>query len=238
MSTEITLYPPVPAIYTKSLLVPKAFKGKDGTEGQPRYNAQFLLPGDHLQVPELMTTCLKLADAAFPARGIKAMVQAQGLQAAYLTLMTQGLGLPLKNGNTMLAAATAAGKDRPFYKDVWVLMAAKPEKNKAGAMLAPPALRVLVAGKIVAYDDAARPMAADAFYNGVLVSGKFQFKEFAGFGGGVTCYLDRLLSMNTGTKIEIGISDEDTFGSPDRFTEYSGTVTNENVLASPGASPW
>ena len=229
---------PVRLIHTGSLMQPRAFKDRaTGAEGAPRYNCRMLIEGENPFVTDIMTISLKLAHVEFPARGIKALVDAQGVQAAYLTLIAQGLHLPLQNGNSILAEKAAAGKDCPYYQNVWVLNAAKNEKTLKGALRAPPALRVLQNGKIVPYDDATRPLAKDFFYNGVLASAEVQFHAYPGMGGGVSCSPEYLMSLNVGDRIQIGRSDEDVFGSPDDYTQYVGTVTNESVVAGMAGAP-
>jgi hypothetical protein len=223
---------PVRLIHTGSLMQPRAFKDRaTGAEGAPRYNCRMLIESDNPFVIDIMTIALKLAHVESPARGIKALVGTQGLQAAYLTLLAQGLRLPMQNGNSILAEKAAAGKDCPYYQDVWVLNASKNEKTLKGVFRAPPALRVLQNGKIVPYDDEARPLAKNYFYNGVKASAEVQFHAYAGMGGGVSCSPEYLMSLNTGDRIQIGRSDEDIFGSPDSYAEYVGTVTNESVIA-------
>lgn len=243
---ELVLNPPGRLLYTDSLMQPKAFKDKSGAEGLPRYNVQVLLPGAHPLVNQLILDLLKTADEAFPARQIKAMATQQGPVPAFMALSQPGgLGMPLKNGNQLLATAQANGKEREFYRDTWVLMAQKPEKNRKGDLLVPPVLSVMQNGKPVRYEDANRPLAKQFYYNGVYAAGSFQFKDYPGFGGGITCYLDRLCSLNAGPdetgramvgagKIVIGRDDEDVFGSADSYSEYMGHVSAESIVPQPG----
>ena len=221
MPNDFVFTKPVRLVYTNSLIAPIAFRDKSGVQGLPRYNTQALIPKDHPQLGDLEKLILGLAAEKFPGRDVK------------------GLGLPLKDGDRLYAEAKARGKDRPFYPGHMVLFAQKPEKSRAGTVLAPPRLVVMQSGKWVEYSDEQRPLAKQFFYNGVLVSLAVQFKEYPGFGGGVTCYLDRLASLNTGEHIQVGRDDDDVFGSTDNYSEYVGHVTAEPPSAGmPSGNPW
>lgn len=217
---------PIRLLYTNALIGPVAFRNDDGTQGSPRFNMQGLIPPDHPQLGAFQQLVLKVARNDLPAH-----VDAAGQWTH------EGLKLPLKNGDRLIAEsvakARAKGKeppDRSFYAGQMVLLAQKPEKSRAGAVLNPPGLVVLQNGKMVEYADAQRPLAKDFFYSGVMASVSVQLKGFTGFGGGVTCYLDRVLSLNTGDRIPVGRDDESTFGSADSYSEYVGHVSVESVI--------
>lgn len=225
MPNDFVFTKPVRLLYTHSLITPVAFKSKGGAAGKPRYNVQALIPKDHPQLKALMDVILGLAAEKFPGADVTK------------------LGLPLKDGDKLFATAAALTppKDKPYYRGHMVLMAQKPEKNLKDELLAPPRLVVAQGGAWNEYADAQRILAKPFFYNGVLASLSVQFKEYPGFGGGITCYLDRLGSLNVGEHIQVGRDDEDVLGSVDSFNEYVGHVTAESVVASqPGsaASPW
>ena len=208
-------------VYTHSLIAAVPFRNDDGTTGLPRYNCQVLIRKDNPQLGELQAVVTKVASAAFPGRDV------------------QTLKLPLRDGdklNTERAQRAKAALD--FYSGHFVLFAQKPEKSRAGAMLNPPGLKVLQGGQHVDYSEPAqRMLAKPMFYNGVLASVSVQFKAFSGFGGGVTCYLDRVLSLNVGDLIPIGRDDDSIFGTPDSFSEYVGHATAESPSAGM-ANPW
>jgi len=223
-SVSFTFTKPVRLLYTETLLQPKKFKNDDGTEGLPRYNLQGIIPPDHPQLGEFYGLVLQVAQQALPAH-----VDQTGQWSP------QGLKLPIKSGDQMIAEhqakARARGKqpaDKAFYAGQWVVFAQKPEKSQAGNLLQPPVLVVLQNGQKVRYEDEQRSLAKPFFYNGVLASVSVQLKGFTGFGGGVTCYIDRVLSLNTGERINIGRSDDDVFA--DDYSQYVGHVSAESVV--------
>ena len=204
--------PPGRLVYTDSLIAPKAFRSKDGAGGLPRYNCQVLIAETNPVIPQLQALILKIAAEKFAPRDVRT------------------LKLPLKSGISLNGERVTQGKQPlDFYPGNFVLFAQKPEKSRAGALLTPPGLKVLQGGKPVDYSNR-RDLAKSFFYNGVLAAVSVQFKDFSGFGGGITCYLDRVLSMNSGDLINVGRSDEDVFGSADSYAEYVGTISAESVL--------
>lgn len=228
---------PIVLLHTSSLIAPMAFRNEDGTTGLPRFNCQGLIPPDHPQLAEFQALVLKVAQAGLPAH-----LGDDGQWSA------AGLKLPLKSGDRMIAEsaakARAKGKeppDRSYYAGQFVLMAQKPEKSRAGALLTPPRLVVLQGRQHVEYADTQRTLAKSFFFNGVLAAVSVQLKEFSGFGGGVTCYLDRVLSLNVGDPIHIGRDDESVFGTADSYSEYVGHISAEMPsagMAASAPSPW
>jgi hypothetical protein len=219
--------PPARLLYTNALIAPQPFRDKGGVQGAPRFNVQVLIPEDHHQIDALQTVILKAAFAEFPALGIKErLVRGEDVDAVYADIGKR-LNFPLKYGADLADEAKKNGNDRPFYNDsVMVLMAQKPAKSRTGADLNPPRLVVLQNGQMVDYSEPpARALAKEFFYSGVSAVGSFQLKGYTGFGGGVTCYIDRLLSLNTGDHIQVGADDESVFGKAERYSEYMGTVS-------------
>ncbi len=230
-ATTLTIKVPVRLLYTNALIAPVAFRGEAGATGAPRYNVQLLIPEAHPQLAEIKQTVMAVANQAFPGR------QWAG---------TSNNGLPLKNGAVLNAERAQKGK-QPFdyYAGQFVLMAQKPEKSQKGVVLDPPVLKVLMNGQYTEFAGVQRPLAKDYFYNGVLAVGEFQLKAYSGFGGGVTCYMNRLYSINSGEKIQVGRDDEEIFGPTESMTQYLGSATTHDPLAGmaqmdqrTGGQPW
>jgi hypothetical protein len=220
----LTIKVPVRLLFTNALIAPAPFRGKGGAAGAPRYNVQCLIEAAHPQLGEIQQLVMAVANEAFPGRQWPT---------------TANNGLPLKNGATLNAERVAAGR-QPYdcYNGHFVLFTQKPEKSQAGTILDPPILKVLMNGEYVEFADAQRPLAKEYFYNGVRAVGEFQLKAFAGFGGGVTCYLNRIYSLNVGEKIAVGKDDEERFGSIAEMAQYQGSVSTVNPLAPVGGQPW
>lgn len=236
-SVQFVFQRPIRILYTDALMVAKPFKNDDGTQGMPRFNCQGLIPLDHPQINEFKALVMKVAREGLPVH-----VDAAGQWTH------AGLKLPLKTGEQMIAEGVAkanakgrAAPDREHYRGNMVLFMQKPEKAQDGRTLPPPRLVVMQGGAMREYVDANRLLAKDFFYNGVLAAVSVQLKAFTGFGGGVTCYIDRVMSLNVGDRINIGRSDEDVFGTADSFNEYIGHATSESVIPAQqaaSASPW
>ncbi len=73
------------------------------------------------------------------------------------------------------------------------------------------------------------------FYSGVLAIGTFMFSAYEGFGGGVTAYLNEVLSLNSGDKIAGGPDAEEKYGDASRFDQYTGHVSNLDPTAGIGS---
>ena len=208
----------VPAILVfGDLMKAKAFKDQ-----APRYKANFLYPLGHPDIETIKEIVLGLCRAAYPGREVAS------------------LGLPFKSGERINADRAAKGKKPyPFYDGHYVLSTQKPEKTRAGAILAPPRLVVLQNKEYVPYLDENRPAAARFFYNGVKVVPRLQFSTYEGFNGGITVYLQTVMSLGVGDHIQIGPDDDETFGGAERYDSYTGGASNENPLApAGGANPW
>ena len=224
---------PVRLLYTDGLMQAKPFIGEDGTKGAPRYSCQCLIPEDHPQLEEFKSLVLRLAREGLPAH-----VDEEGKWTPV------GLKLAIKSGASLIAKAnakaTALGRtppDRSFYAGQYVLSVNAYATDQNGVARTPPRLVVYQNGQQVPYVDEERPLAKRFFYNGVLASVAINVKAFTGGDGGVTAYINRVLSVNSGEPINVGRSDEDVFGSSDNFSEYVGHVTAESPSAGM-ANPW
>lgn len=210
-----------PNIYTTRrpvrLLWPHLFEARPfkdpatGREGEPKFDASFIIAADHPDLLPIKQFCAAVAAKAFPGRELKTLGQmdSKGRWKA---------GFPFESGTKRADDAVAAGKDLEFLRDTAVLTA------RTGAKY-PPRLAVMVNGKATDYYGELRGTAQSAMYSGVNVLAEFNFQPYEGFGGGVTAYLNYVLSTNTGDRLSGG------GGAEDRFSEYLGTITNEDPAA-------
>jgi hypothetical protein len=157
-----------------------------------------------------------------------------------------GLKLPIKSGASLIAKANAKAAalgrkppERKFYEGHFVLSVNSYATNPDGVAQTPPRLVVMQNGAQVPYVDEERPLAKRFFYDGVMASIAVGFRAFTGGEGGVTAYVQRVMSLDAGERIAIGKSDEDVFGSADNYKEYVGHVTAETPSAGmPSGNPW
>lgn len=217
---------PVRIIGTEGLMTPKAFKNADGTMGSPEFRLRCLVPQSHPQLAELNAIIIRLAQQAFPAR-----VDQNGQWTHY------GLNLPLKSGEQAIAEAAAkaqaANRKAPemdYMQGQLLLSTHTGEKKRDGTMKDPPLLAVKQGGEFKRYEGQFRPAAREFFYNGVYASVEVSLKAYAGGSGGVTCYLNSVLSLGVGDRINMGRSLEDSFGSADSYDEFIGHVSAESVV--------
>lgn len=202
---------PFTLLYAEDLMTATPYTDPaTGVAGAPTYSCQCIIPATHSLIESLKSTLMQMAGSAFPGMNIK---------------------YPMRLGDQLNAARIAKGK-KPYdhYVGAFVLFAKSNEKTLLGKMLMPPRLVVLQNGAMVDYADAQRPLAAPFFYSGVKACGAFTLQGYAGFGGGITCYIDRIISFNTGDKISIGKSNEEVFGSADSMAQYVGHVSAESVM--------
>jgi hypothetical protein len=212
---DFNVNPPVPIIFVDTLLAAKPVRAKDGTVGAPRYGVNALIAMDHPQMQQMKDLIIRLAMAAFPDRRDPSTGQWSSV----------GLTLPLKSS------------DKEYAKGHLVLNAGKPERgrpvgNEPGALLVPPRLWTINGGKYVQFDGPTRPAFAQLVWDGVLASLAVQFKAYLGMGGGVTCYLNDVVTMNSGDKIEgVRADPAARFGHADSFAQYQGHVTAHDPAA-------
>lgn len=219
MATHIANYTgTVPCVLVfPALMTPEAFQGKGDTL---RYKGNFLYPEDHPDVPVIQAAILSVASAAFPGRD------------------PSTLKLPFARGSVLNARREQKGrKPYDFYNDRWVLAAQKPQKDSKGNLLPIPRLVVLQNGKFVPYVDGDRPAASAFFYSGVKAVPVIQFANYSAIEDGISGYLNRVLSLNTGERIMTGPDDNETFGGAERFSQYMGTVTSHDPTAGMAAAP-
>ncbi len=132
---------------------------------------------------------------------------------------------PVDDGTKIADAARANNRDREFARGKILFKAKSSVATLTGEPLMPPRLVVLQNGKYQPYgvtND--RTLATPFFYSGVMAIGTFNFVGYTGMGGGVTAYLNEVLSLNTGDRIGGGVDPEEKYGSADKFAQYTGHV--------------
>lgn len=193
------------AIVWPHLVQPKRANPKLGSE--PRYEATFLFPEDHPDFGPIKAALAAAVKAKFGS--------------------TDGRKFPLSRGDKEADDAMTKGKDREFLRGFQMF---RPHSNtaiktgpKKGDLLQPPRLVVLQNGKYVRYwEPEERQLAAKFFYSGVMAIGTFAFVAYEGMGGGVSAYLNEILSLGVGERINTGVDDEARYGAP---TQYVGKLS-------------
>lgn len=228
---------PAPIVWAHVITPRPARKMKNGETAEPAYEATFLFPADH---PDLATIKGLLSKVAtnFPPFAER-IAENKKMERAALT----GIAFPLENGNKIADKGVATSKDREFARGMALLKAKSNVEIKTGPkkgqLLSPPRLVVLQNGQYVRYsEEHERPLARKFFYSGVLAVGTFGLSPYAGMGGGVTVYLNEILSLNAGEKINTGADDEAKYGSPDTFKGYVGHVSSVDPTAGAEQIPW
>lgn len=204
-----TLSAPVRLAFPDALFTPRAFEGK----GDPKYDAMFVFPDDHPDLPAIRALVKAIAQGAFP-----------GLTPAELQL-------PWKTGAEVIAASAAAaarkGKKAPENND-WLEGTITITARSQYA----PLLNAIVNGKLVKYRDDVRPTAKDRFYFGANVIAELNFAshKVGSNKPGVTAYLNELVATGGGDRIAGGKPTEE------KFNAYLGNVSQVDPSAGAPAS--
>lgn len=209
------IFQPAPfrILYAEALIEPTQYRDRvTGALGDWAYNAQYLIPKNHPQFAQLDSTLAQLAMTAFGT--------------------VQGVVFPLDDGDQFNHKRVAEGKKAyDHYFGHFILRVKSKVEAADGRKLVPPHLVVMQNGKMVDYVGDARPMAAPFFYSGVNAVGGVNLACFIGkreqF---VTAYIERVMSLNTGDRIQVGKSNDEMFGSADSYAQYVGQISNESVL--------
>lgn len=178
------------------------------------YQATFLLTPDHPDFAPINSICGELAMAAF---------------GTY-----EGKKFPVTDGTALADAARrmTPPKDREFLRGKILLATHAKVKKMDGTLANPPRLIVYnkASGKYDRFEE--RQMAQRMFYSGVNCIAQIAFDTYTGFGGGVTAYLNEIVSFNIGDKIITGVDDNERLGDA---SKYVGHVSAGPVVA--GAHP-
>jgi hypothetical protein len=175
----------------------RAVKGPNGKpSGEPKFSANFEIEADHEDLAALKARAVAVAKAKWPGRDLKE------------------LAFPFSSGDKLADKAAAKKKDREFSRGKAVLVS----RSKFQ-----PNLSVVEGGKIVEIDGNDKGKVKKLFYSGVRVLAQFNFTAYDGVGAnpdGVTAYLNKVLSLNQGTRLTGGAS------SAEVFKDYIGAATD------------
>lgn len=208
MTTKFVLTHPVeiafpPALHDKRKLVRQAggapkFVTVPASDPDGRWEATFLFAADHPNLREIKQLCLAIAESKQPG----------------ITRDQNAWQYPWQSADAFIAKQE--GKvDAPKRDNDW--LRGKVLLN-AHTNLYVPRLCVLLPGRGVVdfNDDAARLTVKDKFYAGVECLAEFNFQWFNASNRappGVTCYLNRVLSLNRGERRAGGKTGQETFGA-------------------------
>lgn len=136
------------------------------------------------------------------------------------------LKFPFENGDKLADKAVAKGKEREWSRGKAVLTARTATELELSA---------IVNGQYREFVGDQRAAAKPYFYTGVYVGAEVLFKYYDAIDdngkAGVTCYLQKVISLNKGKKLTKGSSGADV------FKHYVGIQTNEDPTASDDEIP-
>lgn len=225
LQSSFQMTKPAPVVWVHAI-APRPERKVAGEVFASQYEATFLFEPDHPDLAEIK----KLIAAAVTGNDKLAEKLAENKAAGRQPFA--GIKFPIESGNKIADAGAAKGKDREFLRGKAMLKAKGLVAKRDGTPLAPPRLVVLQNGKYVRYgDEVERKLAGKFFYSGVLAVGTFGLVAYTGMGGGVSAYLNEILSLNAGERINTGVDDEAKYGSPDAFKGYVGKVSAEDPTA-------
>lgn len=189
------------------LLEPKAFKKNGKETGEAKYSANFNFPIDSEDLKAMKALAAKLARAKWPDKPFAELV------------------FPFTSGDKSADERKAKGKDDGEYMRGKVIMSARSKHE--------PRLSYIEGGRIIDLEtDTTKHAAKGKFYPGVEVLAQFNFVAYDGVGqnkGGVTAYLNMVLSTGKGARISGGQT------ASEAFKGYVGTVSAEDPTGGPGA---
>ncbi len=180
------------------------------------YQATFLLTPDHPDFGPINEICGELAMAEFGT-----MV---------------GKKFPITNGTADADAARAMTppKDKEFLRGKILLAAHSKVKKMDGTLANPPRLLVYnkASGKYDRFSEPhERAQVKGMFYSGVHCIAQLAFATYTGFGGGVTAYLNEIVSFNVGEKIITGVDDNERLGDASKYVGHLGITSQVNPMA-------
>lgn len=173
--------------------------------GDPKFSANAEFEPDHPGLAALKAKLMEVAKAKWPNRNFAAEARTSitiknddGTEEIIKRIPT--FVFPITSGTKLADDAKAKGKDREFSRGKAVVTSRSKYR---------PNLAVLVGGKLIDLDsDEAVKANARAFYSGVQCLFEFNVVAYEGVGetgaDGVTAYLNKIVSLNSGTKVAGG----------------------------------
>ena len=189
------------------LFTPRPYIGKNGKpQGEPKYAADFVFNADSQDLKNMKALAAKLARMKWPDKPFDQLV------------------FPFKNGDKEADKAAEKDKDRENLRGKVIVK---------GSSQYPARLSYIENGKIVDLEnEAALLQAKPKFYSGVKALAQFNFVAYDAIGenakGGVTAYLQIVLSTGKGEKLSGGMT------AAEAFKGYVGSMSTDNPEA-PGA---
>ena len=184
-------------LFEKRAYTPKP--GQPGKPGEPKFSAQIILDvgsPDHNALKALFIECAR-NDPQFASADLKA------------------LGKPWDLGDNINAEAADKGKPVYDFLKGKVLLIARTQKDVSFAYQD--------SGKLIEVKNELQLAEfKKRYFGGVLSHISVNLKTYAGFGGGVTAYLQQVFIAGGGTKLSGGPAPSET------FSKYVGKVTNED----------
>lgn len=176
---------------------PRAVKRNGKETGKKKYSVNLELDPDSDTLKAFKAMAVSVARARWP-----------GVDLATLKF-------PFTGGDKLADKAKERGKDREFSRGK-VVFTARTEFQ--------PNLSTLKGGKIVDLDGEDKGQIKKLFYNGTKVLAEFQFKAYDAVQEdgkpGVNAYVNKVLSLNQGTRLTGGASSEEAFKA------YIGSVSD------------
>lgn len=199
-STEGRIKNTVPEVMSfPNLDEPRAVKRNGKETGKKKYSINLELEPDSATLKAFKAEAVAVARAKWP-----------GVDLATLKF-------PFTSGDKLADAAKAKGKDREFSRGKAVFTARTEFQ---------PNLSTIKAGKIVDLDGEDKGQIKKLFYNGTKVLAEFQFKAYDAVNEdgkpGVNAYVNKVLTLNQGTRLTGGASSEEA------FKDYIGSVSDYN----------
>lgn len=194
-----------PVIMTFSdLLTPRAFKKNGKEQGDPKYSARLVIPADHPDLDAMKKLATKIARTRWPNKEFSE------------------LRFPFVSGDKIADKRKAKGKNDAEWMRGHVVMTAKSKIE--------PRLAVVNNGRINDLEtEVAKQAAKNKFFNGVEVLVQLNFVGYDPIDeeskGGVTPYLNMVISTNKGQRRTGGASPSKV------FKNYRGGVSAEDPEA-------
>lgn len=184
-------------LFEKRAYTPKP--GSPGKPGEPKLSAQIILDfgsPDHTALKAVFIECAR-SDPQFASADLKT------------------LGKPWDLGDNINAKALAEGKSSYDFLKGKVLLVARTQKELAFAYQDN--------GELVEVKNGLQLTEfKKRYFSGVHAHISVNLKTYAGFGGGVTAYLQQVFIAGGGVKLSGGPAPSET------FSRYVGRVTNED----------
>lgn len=184
-----------------NLLEPKPFIKNGKQQGEPKYSASLVFTAEHPDLKAMKEKAASLARTKWPDKPFSE------------------LAFPFSNGEKQADKRKAKGKDDGEFLRGQVVLKSSSKYE--------PRLSVLIGGRIVDLEtEALKALHKKLFYNGVEVLGQLNFVAYDPIGenakGGVTAYLNMVLSTGKGKRLSGGATASEVFKG------YVGSVSAED----------